>query len=57
MELVENNNANDDILEKYDVYILPVANPDGYVSLKYTTIFGHIMSYCTCKISYCNLFE
>ena len=44
MELVENNNANDDILEKYDVYILPVANPDGYVSLKYTTIFVHIMS-------------
>jgi hypothetical protein len=33
MELVENNNANDDVLELYDVYILPVANPDGYVSL------------------------
>ena len=29
MELVENYNANDDILNTYDVYILPVANPDG----------------------------
>ena len=29
MELVENNNINNDILELYDVYILPVANPDG----------------------------
>ena len=29
MQLVENHNANDDILRDYDVYILPVANPDG----------------------------
>ena len=29
MELVENNNVNKDILDLYDVYILPVANPDG----------------------------
>ena len=36
MELVENSNANDDILELYDVYILPVANPDGYVFLQIT---------------------
>ena len=29
-ELVENYAANQDIVDRYDWYILPVHNPDGY---------------------------
>ena len=28
-ELLQNSNQYSDILNKYDLYILPVANPDG----------------------------
>lgn len=33
-ELVENHQQNADILDFYDIYVLPVANPDGYEFLK-----------------------
>ncbi len=29
-ELVVNSNFNSDVLDFYDFYVLPVANPDGY---------------------------
>ncbi|XP_023337443.1 carboxypeptidase B isoform X2 [Eurytemora carolleeae] len=30
MELVENTNTHSDLLNQYDVYVMPVMNPDGY---------------------------
>ena len=32
-ELVENEDPNNSILNNFDVYILPVANPDGFVTV------------------------
>ena len=39
-ELVVNTNFNSDVLDFYDFYILPVANPDGYEITSVDTLWS-----------------